>query len=131
MAGVKASGLLGFNATSFLLLHLGIFLHSSLQILSGPVRLDQTMRGHFKVLTKMVDWDQVGFPAGPLQSFHRVGVAQFDLTLGHLGRNNKIGIMSNYMNFSQSSCGNISETVKRNRSPRIQVSWQTLNTDAK
>lgn len=66
LAGVKASGFLGFNATSFLLLHLGIFLHSSLQILSGPVMLDQTIRGHIGL---MIDWDQVRFLAGPLQSF--------------------------------------------------------------
>lgn len=53
--------------------------------------LDQTIREHIRLI---VDWDQVRFLAGPLQSFHRVGVAQFDLTLVHLGYKNKIGIMS-------------------------------------
>lgn len=110
LVAVKASSLLGFKATSSVLLHLGIFSHSSLQILSGAVRLGQTICE--QVVTKTIDWDGVRFLAGLRQRFYRVGVAQFGLTLGHLGYNNIIKIMSSYLDFShgrpQSSCGNIS-----------------------
>ena len=73
MAGITASSLLGYDATSLAHLYLGSLSHSSLQILSSSVRLDGERRctAIFRSL-EMLDRVQVRALAGPLKDIQRL-----------------------------------------------------------
>jgi hypothetical protein len=68
LAAITALSLLGYEATSLAHLYLGIFSHSSLQILSGSVRLDRECcyTAIFRSF-QLLDRDQVWVLAGPLK----------------------------------------------------------------
>ena len=63
----------GYNATSFAHLDLGIFCHSSLQILSSSVGSDGDRRwtSIFKVSPEISDWVEVRALARPLNDIHK------------------------------------------------------------
>ena len=67
LAVITALSLLGYNETSFAHPDLGIFCHSSLQILSGSVRLDEDRQ---RTSPEVFDWVKVRTLAGPLKDIH-------------------------------------------------------------
>ena len=69
LAAITASSLLGYDATSLVHLYLGIFSHSSLQILSSSIRW---MHSYFQVSPEMFDRVQVQALAGPLNDIQRL-----------------------------------------------------------